>query len=124
MTTFVVKRGDVFFEARCVSTMFELLSQSHVEFHPNMLLHLGKYGLTLNDIRIESGIPNLAGANAAYWMNALNAVVRVWLNRLEITFLELSYVTEEQIIEIIGAALNALQRSVSGISIETSYVRT
>ncbi len=53
MTEFVVKQGEASFEARFASPAFMLLSQSNVELHPNMLLHLGKYGLTLNNIRIE-----------------------------------------------------------------------
>ena len=90
MTEFVVKQGEASFEARFASPAFVLLSQSNVELHPNMLLHLGKYGLTLNDIRIETGIPNLAGANVIYGMNALNVAVRVWLDRLEIVFGDLT----------------------------------
>jgi hypothetical protein len=119
VTTFVVKQGDASLVARFTSPLFELLSNSNVALHPNMLLHLGKYGLTLNDVRIELGIPTLAGANAAYWMNALSAVVRIWLDRLEIAFLDLTRITGDQVTEITGAALEALQQSVSNVSIET-----
>ncbi len=95
-----------------------LLSSSNVELHPNMLLHLEKYGLTLNDIRLESAIPNLAGAHASYALNALNAVVRVWLDRLEIAFLDLTRITEARTIEITEAALEALQQTVPDMPIE------
>jgi hypothetical protein len=61
-----------------------------------MLLSLGKYGLTLNDIRVEAGLPNLSGANATYSLSTLNAFVRVWLNRLEVFFGDPARVQEEQ----------------------------
>ncbi len=96
-----------------------LLSVSNVELRPNMLLCLSQYGLTLNDIHLESAIPNLAGTHASYTMNALSTISRVWLDRLEIAFLDLFRVTEEQIIEITEATLEALRQTVSDMSAET-----
>jgi hypothetical protein len=117
----LVKQSDASFEAHFVAPAFALLSPlAPGLLHQNMLLGLKKYGLALNDVRVEAGIPNLAGANATYALNICNAFVRVWLNRLEVTFLDLTRVRDEgQRLEIAVAALNAVQHTVQDIQIET-----
>ena len=64
MTQFAVQQSEASFEARFTTLGFVLFSS--VNLHQNMLGNLGKYGLTLNDIRMELGLPNLAGGNATY----------------------------------------------------------
>ena len=84
-----------------------------------MFRNLEKYGLTLGGIRIESGLPNLSDANATYTMNVLNTLVRVWLDRLEVFFLDLSRTSREQVSEIAEAVLDAIQCTSPDIEIET-----
>lgn len=119
MTKFVVQQSEALFEARFAVPAFALLSPSTVSLHQNMLLSLGKHGLALGDIRVESGLPNLSGANAIYSLNILNALVRVWLDRLEVFFLDLTRVCEDQMIEITETALETMQRTVPDLKVET-----
>lgn len=125
MPKLLVKQSDAFFEARFSSPAFALLSPlAPGLLHHNMLLELGKYGLTLNDIRVEAGMPNLAGANATYTLNLYNAFVRVWLNRLEVVFVDLTRVhNEEQRLAMARAALNAVQQTAHDIQME-NYTAT
>ena len=110
MTTFVVKQSEASFEARFVSPIFALLGPNVIDLHQNMFLSLRKHGLTLGDIRVESGPSNLSGANATYWLNALNAFVRVWMDRIEVSFADLKRVSGDQMLEITGIALDVIQR--------------
>ena len=105
MTTFVVKQSEASFEARFASPMFVLLGPTVIDLHQNMFLSLTKHGLTLGDIRVESGAPNLSGANATYWLNAFNAFVRVWMDRVEVFFADLKRVSGDQMLEITGHSL-------------------
>ena len=75
MTTFVVKQSEASFEARFASPMFALLGPTVFDLHQNMFLSLRKHGLTLGDIRVESGSSNLAGANVTYGLNTLKPFV-------------------------------------------------
>ncbi len=77
MTTFVVKQSEASFEARFASPVFTLLGPTGPDLHQNMFLSLKKHGLTLGDIRVESGSSNLSGANVTYWLNTFNAFVRL-----------------------------------------------
>jgi len=83
-----------------------------------MFFGLRQYGLTLGDIRVESGLPNLAGGNVTYSLNTYNAFVRVWMDHLEIFFLNLSRVSPEQMLQIAGTALGVLQHTMQDIKIE------
>jgi hypothetical protein len=119
VTKFVVQQSEALFEARFAVPAFALLSPSTRSLHQNMLLSLGKHGLTLGDIRVESGLPNLSEAKATYSLNILNALVRVWLDRLEVFFLDLARVREDRMIEIAETALETMQRTVPDLKIET-----
>jgi hypothetical protein len=119
VTAFVVQQSDALFEARFASPAFMLLRLPAAELHQNVFRNLGKHGLTLGDIRIESGLPNLSDANATYTINVLNTLVRVWLDRLEVFFLDLSRIGREQVIEIAEAVLDAIQRTSPDIEMET-----
>jgi len=77
VTTFVVKQSEASFEARFASPVFTLLGPTGPDLHQNMFLSLKKHGLTLGDIRVESGSSNLSGANVTYWLNTFNAFVRL-----------------------------------------------
>jgi hypothetical protein len=118
VTKFLVKQSDASFEARFAFPAFALTA-SAPSLHQNMLLSLGKYGLTLNDIRVEAGLPNLSGANATYSLSTLNAFVRVWLNRLEVFFGDPTRVREEQFLEITRIALDTMQHTVQDLRMET-----
>jgi hypothetical protein len=116
---FVVKQGEATFEARFVSPAFGLLQPVHEGLYQNMLGQLATHGLRLNDIRFESAPAILAEAHSSYSINTLGVLVRVWLDRLEISFLDLARVTQEQILEIAGAALDAVQQTVADLAIDT-----
>jgi len=118
VTTFLVKQSEASFEARFAFPAFALTALVP-SLHQNMLLSLGKYGLTLDDIRVEGGLPNLSGVNTIYSLSTLNAFVRIWLNRLEIFFGDLARTSEEQILEITEIALDNMQRIVQDLHIET-----
>jgi hypothetical protein len=116
---FVVKQGEATFEARFVSPAFRLLQPVHEGLHQNMLGQLATHGLRLNDIRFESVPAALAEAHSSYSINALAVLVRVWLDRLEISYLDLARVTQKQILEIAGDALKAVQQTVADMTIDT-----
>ena len=116
---FVVKQGEATFEARFVSPAFGLLQPVHEGLYQNMLGQLATHGLRLNDIRFESAPAILAEAHSSYSINTLGVWVRVWLDRLEISFFDLARVTQEQILEISGAALDAVQQTVADLAIDT-----
>ena len=118
MTTFVVKQSEASFEARFASPMFALLGPTALDLHQNMFLSLRKHGLTLGDIRVESGSSNLSGANVTYGLNTFNASVRVWMDRVEVSFSDLRHVSVDQMLEITGMALNVIQRLVQDIEME------
>ena len=88
VTQFVVRQGEATFEARFASPAFGLLQPVHEGLHQNMLGQLATHGLRLNDIRFESAPVTLAEAHSSYLINALSVLVRVWLDRLEISFLD------------------------------------
>jgi hypothetical protein len=113
-----VKQSDASFEARFAFPVFGFLGAGGPNLHQNMFFGLRQYGLTLGDIRVESGLPNLAGLNATYSLNPYNAFVRVWIDHLEIFFLDLSRVSQEQMLEIAGTALGVLQHTVQDIKME------
>lgn len=118
VTKFLVKQREAVFEARFAFPAFALIA-SAPSLHQNMLLGLGKYGLTLGNILIESGLPNLSGANATYSLGTLNAHVRVWLDRLEVFFLDLARVRKDQLFEITETALDSVQHTVQDLQMET-----
>jgi hypothetical protein len=118
VTTFVVKQSEASFEARFAFPVFSFLGSGGPNLHQSMYLGLRRYGLTLGDIRVESGLPNLAGANATYWLSTYNAFIRAWLDHLEIFFLDLRRVSQEQMLEIAGTALGVLQHTVQDIKID------
>ena len=115
MTTFVVKQSEAAFEARFASPMFALLGPIVLDLHQSMFLSLRKHGLTLSDIRVESGSSNLSGANVTYGLNTFNASVRVWMDRVEVSFADLKRVSVDQMLEITGIALDVIQRLVQDI---------
>ena len=115
MTTFVVKQSEASFEARFASPVFTLLGPTGLDLHQNMFLSLRKHGLTLGDIRVESGSSNLSGANVTYGLNMFNAFVRVWMDRVEVSFADLRRVSLDQMLEITGIALDVIQRLVQNI---------
>jgi hypothetical protein len=119
VTKFVVKQGEATFEARFVSPAFGLLQPVHEGLHQNMLGQLATHGLRLNDIRFESAPAILAEVHSSYSINTLGVLVRVWLDRLEISCLDLARVTQEQILEIAGATLDAVQQTVADMAIDT-----
>jgi hypothetical protein len=119
VTQFVVKQGEATLEVRFVSPAFGLLQPVHEGLHQNMLGQLATHGLRLSDIRFESAPVTLAEVHSSYSINALSVLVRVWLDRLEISFLDLARVTQEQILEIAGAALDAVQQTVADLAIDT-----
>jgi hypothetical protein len=118
VTTFVVKQSEASFEARFTSPVFTLLGPTGLDLHQNMFLSLRKHGLTLGDIRVESGSSNLSGANVTYWLNTFNAFVRVWMDRVEVFFSDLRRVSADQRLEITGIALDVIQRLVQDIQME------
>lgn len=63
-------------------------------------------------------MPNLAGANSTYALNTYNAFVRVWIDHLDIFFLDLRRVSQDQMLEIAGAILDALQHTGQDIKME------
>lgn len=115
MTAFVVKQSEASFEARFASPMFVLLGPTVINLHQNMFLSLTKYGLSLGDIRVESGASNLSGANATYLLNTFNAFVRVWMDRVEVFFADLERVSGDQMLEIAWIVLDVIQNLVRDI---------
>src|SRR2546428_713474 len=69
--------------------MFALLGPIVLDLHQSMFLSLRKHGLTLSDIRVKPGSSNLSGANVTYGLNTFNASVRVWMDRVEVSFADL-----------------------------------
>jgi hypothetical protein len=111
VTQFVVKQGEATLEVRFVSPAFGLLQPVHEGLHQNMLGQLATHGLRLSDIRFESAPVTLAEVHSSYSINALSVLVRVWLDRLEISFLDLARVTQEQ------------RCATSGVSVESRATR-
>jgi hypothetical protein len=113
-----VKQSEASFEVRFALPVFDFIGSIRSNIHQSMFFGLRQYGLTLGDIRVESGLPNLAGLNATYSLNTYNAFVRVWIDHLEIFFLNLSRVSREQMLQIAGTTLDVLQHTVQDIKIE------
>src|SRR5712691_9483590 len=106
--------------------MFALLGPTGLDLHQNMFLSLKKHGLTLGDIRVESGSSNLSAANVTYGLNTFNAFVRVWMDRVEVSFADFRRVSLDQMLEITGIALDVIQRLVQDIEISqftSQYVK-
>src|SRR5436853_6448388 len=98
--------------------MFALLGPIVLDLHQSMFLSLRKHGLTLSDIRVESGSSNLSGANVTYGLNTFNASVRVWMDRVEVSFADLKRVSVDQMLEITGIALDVIQHFMQDIEME------
>ncbi len=118
MKKFVVKHSDALFAAHYIFPAFALINTAP-SLHQNMLRNLRQYGLTIQEIRIEGGHPNLADAHVTYSFNALNMLITVWLERVEVLCSDLRRARQEQVLEMAMAALESLHSTVPELQIET-----
>jgi hypothetical protein len=118
VTKFAIKQSELSFEAAYATPAFGLLQPGADSLHGSFMTYLSRYGLTLNDIRVEGGTPNLSSVRAIYLLGHFNAAVTVLLDRLEAVFLELHKIGAEHAKEIVLSSMAALQNSIKDIIVQ------
>jgi hypothetical protein len=100
-------RSEVQYHGIFAAPAFSLLSRSATLLE-NILKHLGKYGANLNSIAVDSLVPN---ANVACSLVDLGTIVRIRLDRLEISFVRFHHVGEPTAKQIFLDSYAALQKT-------------
>ena len=105
-------RSEVHYQGPFADLAFGLLANP-IPLYQNLLKHLGKYGATLNTLKYDATV--LSDANVNCSLLELSTIIRVRLDRLEVTFLKLYEVGEEianQILLDSWAAVHETEASV------------
>ncbi|MDH4187340.1 MAG: hypothetical protein OEV08_10100 [Nitrospira sp.] len=118
MMTFKVKHGEVQFQVIFTEPMFELLDPPSSRFHNTFLNGLSEFGVGLNDIKLAQGVPNLSEACVTFHLLDHNAMIRVQLDKAELTFLETTQLTQERIEKIYRKTFECLKKVANNLRIK------
>lgn len=114
MSKFIVKHGEILVQAFFRSPMFSLLDPPGSRFHSVMFANFGRYGLTVGDVRIENGLPNLSDGNITYNLSILKATIKVFLDRIEVTFFDTPHVQRAIVNEVFEKAMKSVEEIAPG----------
>lgn len=84
-------RSDATYHGRFADLAFELLANP-IPVYKNLLKHLGKYGVTLNNLKYDATM--ISEANISCYFLDFSAMIRVRLDRLEVSFFKLHEIGE------------------------------
>lgn len=94
------KQSDLKIEADFAAPAFGLLARAAEGLHVQLFSVMQRFGLTVNDISIDTPAPNLGSRGITFHLARLATIIRVQLGRVEFTCGDLSKISSSD-----GAAL-------------------
>ncbi|OQW31450.1 MAG: hypothetical protein A4E20_03965 [Nitrospira sp. SG-bin2] len=117
MTSFKVVHGEISLQAHFLVPLFDLLDPPASRVHSALYSDLSEFGISLNDVKLVYGVPNLAEVSVSYYLLNLNALVKLSLDRLEITFSETTQLSHDQMIAVYKKTFHSLGQMATGFKV-------
>lgn len=108
MTSFHVKHREMLVQGHFFAPIFGLLDPPASRVHSAIFGGLSKFGISINDVKLAQGVPNLSEASLSYHLPNFNAMVRLSLDKMEVLFFDTSRLQREQVSEIFHTAFSSL----------------
>lgn len=121
MPKFETKQSELNIEVRFAAPAFALLAQDSSKLHSGIFDVLGKFGLTTNDITIESAPAALGAKSITYSANLIGLVVKLHLSKVEFICWDLKRLTQIDGIAIFIGVMEVVAKVVPGLEAEGFY---
>jgi hypothetical protein len=108
MSSFKVKHGEILVQGHFSTPIFGLLDPPASRVHSAIFGGLAKFGVTINDVKLSHGVPNLSEASLSYHVPNFNALVKLSLDKMEVMFFDTPRLQREQVSEIFYKAFGSL----------------
>lgn len=113
-------KSSVQYQGQFAELAFDTLA-SPVRLYKHLLKDLGKYGASAKDLKFDA--VEISEANLTCLLVDLNGIVRIWLDRLEVTFYDLGLVGEDAANQILLGTYEALLDVESPVKIKSHVVK-
>jgi len=117
MTSFKVKQGELSLQAHFLVPIFDLLDPPASRLHSALYSGFSEFGISLNEVKLVHGVPNLSEASVSYHLLNLNALVKLSLDKLEVSFFETTKLSHDEVLAVYKKAFNSLGQIATGFRV-------